>query len=101
MKIAIIGSGAMGSLFGGKLALAGCDVVLYDIFKEHVQKVASEGLAIEDAATGAVTVARPRATADAAAVDGADVLVIFVKSTATEEAAAEFAPRARKDAVVL
>lgn len=101
MKIAIIGSGAMGSLFGGMLARAGSDVVLYDIFREHMEKVAADGLAIEDAATGAVTIVRPRASADAAAVDGADVLVIFVKSTATEEAAAEFAPRARKDAVVL
>jgi 2-dehydropantoate 2-reductase len=101
MKIAIIGSGAMGSLFGGRLALTGCDVVLYDIFREHVEKVAADGLAIEDAATGAVTIARPKASADPAAVDGADVLVIFVKSTATEEAAGQFAPRARKDAVVL
>ena len=101
MKIAIIGSGAMGSLFGGMLALSGCDVLLYDIFREHVQKVAAEGLAIEDAATGAVTVARPRASTDPGAAEGADVLVIFVKSTATEEAATQFAARARKDAIVL
>jgi 2-dehydropantoate 2-reductase len=101
MKIAIIGSGAMGSLFGGMLALSGCDVLLYDIFREHVEKVAAEGLAIEDAATGAVTVARPQASTDPGATEGADVLVIFVKSTATEEAAAQFARRARKDAIVL
>ena len=58
MKIAMIGSGAMGSLFGGKLSLAGHEVVLYDIFREHVEKVAREGLAIEDAATGAVATSR-------------------------------------------
>ena len=91
----------MGSLFGGMLALSGCDVVLYDIFREHVEKVAAEGLAIEDAATGAVIVARPRASADPRDVEGADVLVIFVKSISTEEAAARFAPLARKDAIVL
>jgi 2-dehydropantoate 2-reductase len=34
-------------------------------------------------------------------VSGSDVLVIFVKSTVTEHAAAEFAPLARKDAIVL
>ena len=101
MKIAIIGSGAMGSLFGGMLALAGCDVVLHDIFREHVEKVAADGLAIEDAATGAVTVVRPRASIDPLSTEGADVLVVFVKSTATEEAAVQFAPRARKDAIVL
>ena len=91
----------MGSLFGGKLALSGSEVILYDIFKEHVEKVAAEGLAIEDAATGAVTMARPRASTDPAAVEGADVLIIFVKSTATGQAAAEFAPRAGRTTIVL
>ena len=52
MKISIIGSGAMGSLFGGRLALAGQDVVLYDIYKEHVDAINASGLSIEDAATG-------------------------------------------------
>ena len=101
MKIGIVGSGAMGSLFGGRLALSGCDVVLYDISREHVEKVAAEGLEIEDSATGEVTVARPRASTDPRATDGADVLIIFVKSTATEEAASQFAARAGKDAIVL
>ncbi|GAB1427835.1 hypothetical protein MASR2M17_12630 [Aminivibrio sp.] len=31
MKVAILGSGAMGSLFGGMLAEGGCDVTLIDI----------------------------------------------------------------------
>jgi 2-dehydropantoate 2-reductase len=101
MRIGIVGSGAMGSLFGGRLSAAGFDVVLYDISREHVEKVSAEGLAIEDAATGAVTVCRPRASTDPRAVEGADVLIIFVKSTATEEAAAQLAPRAGRDAIVL
>ncbi len=101
MKISIIGSGAMGSLFGGRLSLAGCDVVLYDIFREHVEAITSSGLAIEDAASGAVTVARPRASSDPSAVKGSDVLVVFVKSTATEQAAAQFEPIAGRTAIVL
>ncbi len=36
MKIAIIGAGAMGCLFGGKLAEK-ADVCLYDVNKEHVK----------------------------------------------------------------
>lgn len=90
MKIAIIGSGAMGSLFGGKLSMAGHEVVLYDIYKEHVDAVNSSGLSIEDAATGQAVVARPRASDDPAAVKGADAFIVFVKSTATEKAAAQF-----------
>lgn len=90
MKIAIIGSGAMGSLFGGKLSIAGHDVVLYDIYKEHVDAINAVGLSIEDAATGQSVVARPRASDDPSAVKGADVFVVFVKSTTTEKAAAQF-----------
>jgi len=101
MKIGIVGSGAMGSLFGGRLSLTGCDVVLYDIFREHVEAVTADGLSIEDAATGAVTTARPRASTDPRSVEGSDLLVIFVKSTATEEAAVQFAPRAGRNAIVL
>jgi 2-dehydropantoate 2-reductase len=101
MKIAMIGSGAMGSLFGGRLSLAGHEVVLYDVYREHVDAVASNGLSIEDAATGLSVTARPQASADPASVRGAEVLIIFVKSTATEEAAAQFAPLAAKGAVVV
>jgi 2-dehydropantoate 2-reductase len=101
MRFCIIGSGAMGSLFGGMLSLSGHDVVLYDIFREHVDKVAADGLAIEDAATGTVTVAHPAASTDPRAARGAEVLIIFVKSTATEQAAALFAPIAGERAVIL
>jgi len=101
MRISIIGSGAMGSLFGGRLALAGLDVTLYDIFRDHVEAVSANGLAIEDAQTGAVTVAHPRASSDPESVRGADVLIVFVKSTATEEAAARFAPLSSKEVIAL
>jgi len=101
MKIAMIGAGAMGSLFGGKLSLAGHEVVLYDVFREHVEAISRDGLEIEDAATGERLHSRPGASADPASVRGSDALVIFVKSTATEQAAAEFAPLAGKGAIVL
>jgi 2-dehydropantoate 2-reductase len=101
MKISIIGSGAMGSLFGGRLSLAGYDVVLYDVSREHVDAVLANGLSIEDAATGAVTVAWPAASVDPAAVERSDLLVIFVKSTSTEEVAAQFAPLAGAKTIVL
>jgi 2-dehydropantoate 2-reductase len=91
----------MGSLFGGMLSLAGHEVVLYDIFREHVEKVTADGLSIEDAATGRIVTAHPRASTDPQAARGADVLIIFVKSTATEEAAALFAPVAGDQAIVL
>lgn len=101
MKITIVGAGAMGSLFGARLAQAGCQVILYDIFREHVEAINSGGLAIEDLASGETQVCRPRATTDAAEAAGSDLLIIFVKSANTEQAARQFAPLAGKDAIAL
>jgi len=91
----------MGSLFGGKLSLAGHEVVLYDIFREHVDAVQRDGLVIEDAAGGPALTARPAASTDPESARGADALIVFVKSTATAPAAEQFAPRAGRDTVVL
>ncbi|HTP58408.1 MAG TPA: 2-dehydropantoate 2-reductase N-terminal domain-containing protein, partial [Spirochaetia bacterium] len=101
MKTAIIGSGAMGSLYGGMMSLAGQDVVLFDVFEEHVEKVQRDGLVIEDAATGSVVTAHPAASADPRAVRGADVFIVFVKSTATETAAVRFKEYAGPRTIVL
>jgi 2-dehydropantoate 2-reductase len=94
MKISIIGSGAMGSLFGGMLSRAGHEVVLYDIYREHVEAIRRDGLAIEEAGTSEVTVCHPSATTNPEETRGSDAMIVFVKSTATEAAAREFAPLA-------
>ena len=39
MKIAIIGAGAMGSLYGGYLSGVEDEVYLIDIWKEHVDEI--------------------------------------------------------------
>ena len=44
MKIAIVGAGAMGSLFGALLSEAGNDVWLYDVWREHVDTINKSGL---------------------------------------------------------
>ena len=47
MKVAVVGAGAMGSLFGAMLAEAGNEVWLYDVWLEHVQAINQNGLQIE------------------------------------------------------
>ena len=44
VRVAILGAGAMGSVFGGHLALAGHDVTLVDIWRDHMDAVAAGGL---------------------------------------------------------
>jgi 2-dehydropantoate 2-reductase len=45
MKIAILGSGAAGSVFAGYLRKGGADdITLVDLYKAHMDKVARDGL---------------------------------------------------------
>ncbi len=85
MKIAIIGAGAMGSLFGGRLALAGEEVWLLDVWEEHVRTIGKKGLVIATVAEDLV--ARPMATTEPEDIGTADLVIIFVKSSATRTAA--------------
>ena len=90
MKIGIVGAGAMGSLFGGRLSKAGHEVLLYDIYREHVETIQRDGLVIEDLASGKQELCRPGATTKAEDLEGVQILVIFVKSAATESVARQF-----------
>jgi 2-dehydropantoate 2-reductase len=90
MKIAVVGAGAMGSLFGALLAEAGQEVWLYDVWVEHVRAVNQNGLKIER--EGNTRTVRVNAATDPAQIGGADLVIIFVKSTQTQ-AAAETARR--------
>lgn len=85
MKIAVVGAGAMGSLFGALLAEAGQEVWLYDVWAEHVRAVNQNGLQIER--QGNTRTVRVNAATDPAKIGGADLVIIFVKSTQTEAAA--------------
>lgn len=47
MKIAVIGSGAMGLLFGGRLALKGNDVTMIDVVPSVIEKLNKDGLQLD------------------------------------------------------
>lgn len=85
MRIAVVGAGAMGSVFGGLLAAAGCDVWLVDSWREHVEALNRDGLRIE--AGGSERVVAVRATTDPARVGPVDLVLVQVKSTETGAAA--------------
>ena len=85
MKIAIIGAGAMGSLFGGLLAEAGHSICLLDIWADHVRTINESGLSIER--EGRIRTVTVQATIDKEEIDPSDLVVIFVKSNHTDKAA--------------
>ena len=43
-KVAVLGAGAMGCLFGGLLAEKGLNVILIDVWKQHVDEINKKGL---------------------------------------------------------
>ena len=85
MKVAVVGAGAMGSLFGAMLAEAGNDVWLYDVWLEHVQTINQDGLRIER--EGKTCTVEIKATVDPQQIGRAELVIIFVKSSRTNLAA--------------
>lgn len=86
MRLAIIGAGAMGSIFGAMLS-AVSDVALVDNFEHHVRAIRENGLEIElndgsikNRAVFATT--RPEEVAP-----GVDLAIIFTKAYDTRQAA--------------
>ncbi len=78
MRIGVVGAGAMGCLFGARLAESGhSDVVLYDVNKPHMDAVREHGLSFEDGSeTRTVRIA---ATSDPAEAGKVDFIVFFCK----------------------
>jgi len=85
MKVAVVGAGAMGSLFGVMLAEAGNEVWLYDVWLDHVQTINQNGLLIER--EGNTRTVKVKATADALQIGRAELVIIFVKASRTNSAA--------------
>ena len=85
MKMAVVGAGAMGSLFGGLLAESGENIWLYDIWKEHIETINAKGLDIE--LDGKIRSVSVKATSDKSQIGKTDLVIIFVKSTQTDNAA--------------
>lgn len=87
MKIAVIGAGAMGSLFGGRLALAGHDVRLVDVNAPHIAAINRDGLRLDLDQGVSVVRAITAGTADAFA-GPVDLLLVFTKGYHTAAALA-------------
>jgi 2-dehydropantoate 2-reductase len=99
MKIAVVGSGAMGSIFGAGFAEAGHDTVLVDVAKPLVDKVRGDGVTIVGK-DGSERNVRVEATTDAAEVGPCDLVVFFVKCYHTASAAETARPLVGENTVV-
>jgi len=85
LKIAIVGTGAMGSVYAGLLADAGNEVWALDTWREHIEAIRAEGLQVTGA-SGDRTV-RLKATTDAAEIGVCGMVVIATKAASVAAAA--------------
>lgn len=84
MRIAIIGSGAMGSLYGGYLSKGDNEVYLVDIWEEHINRINDKGLIIVEDNIELMT--KPRGITDSKGIGPVDLVIVFVKSIHTKNA---------------
>lgn len=85
MQFVVIGAGNMGCVYGGNLARIGEQVAFIDVWQEHVDAIARDGLHL-NGLTGDFTV-RPYATTNAADAPQSDIALICVNAYSTASAA--------------
>jgi 2-dehydropantoate 2-reductase len=78
VKIAIVGTGAMGSVYAALLASAGHEIWAIDSWREHVDAIRATGLRVEGA-SGDRTV-RVRATTDPREAGACDLVILATKA---------------------
>jgi 2-dehydropantoate 2-reductase len=100
MKIAVMGSGGVGGLYGGRLAGVGCDVH-FVARGAHLAAMRKDGLTIENEALGNLHLAKVNVTDDPAKIGRSDLVIIAVKLWDTEAAARAVKPIVGPDTAVL
>ena len=97
-RVAVVGAGAVGCYYGGMLARAGVPVTLIGR-PAHVDAIQRDGLRLTTASSDEHIAVE--SSADIAAVAGATLVLVCVKSADSASTAADLAPHLAPDARVL
>ena len=98
MRVAVVGAGAMGSIFGARFQQGGLETVLVDVAQPLVDTINANGVTVVRGEEERVE--RVPATTDAASAGSQDLVVFFVKCYHTASAAELAAPLVGPDTVV-
>lgn len=99
MKIAVIGAGAIGGLLGSLLHASGEEVVLVDVWEEHIKIIQSSGLIV--VGPDEEKTVRIKATADITEAGKPELIIVAVKSYDCLTAARDCLKIAGPDTIVL
>ncbi|MCP4046659.1 MAG: NAD(P)-binding domain-containing protein, partial [Gammaproteobacteria bacterium] len=100
MKIAVMGTGAMGSIYAALLAQAGNEVWAIDLWPEHVKAIAEQGLRVESA-SGNRVVKNINASLNVADAGQCDLYIIATKASGVAAAARDIASLMGSESMVL
>ena len=100
MKIAVVGAGAMGSIYAGILAEAGHTVWAIDVWQEHILAICENGLQIEGPSENRI-VNTIFATENLKNAEKCDLYIIATKATDVVSAASSIKSHMNPDAIVL
>jgi 2-dehydropantoate 2-reductase len=96
--IAVMGAGAVGCYYGAMLGRAGLEVTLI-ARPQHVEAVRSAGLRLQTSSSDEFI--KLKASTEADAVRGAELVLFSVKSTDTESAGQALAPHLGREAAIV
>jgi len=100
MKIAIVGTGAMGAVYAALLKKTGHVVWAIDPWQEHLEVIADTGLSVSGA-SGSYVVDGILVGASPADAGPCDLWIVATKAADVDEVAAAIAPLLRPDDVVM
>jgi 2-dehydropantoate 2-reductase len=100
VKVAVVGTGAMGSVYAAMLRRAGHEVWAIDVWQQHLDVIARSGLTVSGASGSYVAdgISLGRTPADAGPCD---VWIVATKAFSVDDVAADIAPQLRGDDVVI
>ncbi len=99
MKIAVVGAGAMGSVYAGLLGDAGNEVWAVDVWQEHIDAINKHGLRVEGASGDRIV--RLRVTSDFNQVGRCELVIIATKAGQVGEAAKSIEPMVGDNTLIL
>lgn len=84
MKIAVTGAGAMGSLFGGRLAMAGNDVTMIAVSPATIETINRDGIVLDDEAGRHVIPVKAKRAEDMG--EKPELIMLFTKTLSSRAA---------------
>jgi 2-dehydropantoate 2-reductase len=98
VKIGILGAGAVGCAYGHLLHRGGQEVILVDVWADHVERIRRSGLTIEGADEPAAGI---EATTDPSDLRGVEAVLVLVKAFANEAVGAALAAALEPGVIVV